>query len=126
MNIYCCCCEKNISAKLTDGSEIYPRRRDLYDLPFWKCDVCNNYVGCHHETKNRIKPLGCIVTKEVKKARIDIHKLIDPYWKSGKFKRSHLYFLIGKKLERTFHIGEIKSIAEAREVYLIASSIVES
>ena len=89
MKITCCGCGgKKVDARLTDGIEIYPHREDLYDLPFWKCDDCGNFVGCHHKTSNRTKPLGCIATKEVKAKRIGIHQIIDPLWQSGKHKRN--------------------------------------
>ena len=84
MNIRCCGCQKKVEARLTDGSEIYPHRKDLYSLPFWKCDVCGNFVGCHHKTKNRTRPLGCIPTPEIKNARKHIHAILDPLWQSGK------------------------------------------
>ncbi len=60
MLIYCCGCNEKIKARLTNGEEIYPHRTDLYLLPFWKCDSCGNFVGCHHKTDNPTKPLGCI------------------------------------------------------------------
>jgi len=69
MSLYCCACRADVPARLTDGGEIYPHRADLADLPFWKCDACNNFVGCHHQTKNRTHPLGCIPSPEIKNAR---------------------------------------------------------
>ena len=83
MKIYCCGCETIIEARLTDGSEIYAHRPDLSDLPFWCCDTCKNYVGCHHKTENRTQPLGCIPTKEIRDARKHIHALLDSMWESG-------------------------------------------
>lgn len=49
--IHCCGCGETVTARLTDGREIYPHRQDLSGLPFWKCDTCGNYVGCHREIK---------------------------------------------------------------------------
>ena len=65
-------------ARLTDGKEVYPHRSDLNSLPFWICDRCRNFVGCHHKTKNPTRPLGCIPNKEMKNARKHIHNLLDP------------------------------------------------
>ena len=65
--IECVECKATVEARLTDGSEIYPHRKDLHKLPFWKCDHCGNFVGCHHKTKKRTRPLGCIPNKEIKK-----------------------------------------------------------
>ena len=65
-HIHCCECSEKVNARLTDECEIYPHRQDLKSLPFWKCDTCGNHVGCHHKTKNRTQPLGCIPSDEIK------------------------------------------------------------
>lgn len=31
--LYCCGCQKDIPARLTDGREVDPHRPDLFDLP---------------------------------------------------------------------------------------------
>jgi hypothetical protein len=51
-DIFCCECREKVNARLTEGEEIYPHREDLKDLPFWICDKCKNFVGCHHKTDN--------------------------------------------------------------------------
>jgi len=117
MLIHCCDCGVKVDARLTNGAEIYPRRKDLHDLPFWKCDECGNYVGCHHKTKNRTQPLGCIATPEIKKARKHIHNLLDPIWQSGKIKRRELYAKISERLGWKYHTANIRSVDEAREAY---------
>lgn len=115
--IYCVGCQCKIEARLTDGGEIYPHRQDLKGLPFWKCDGCGNYVGCHHKTKDKTKPLGNIPTKELRNARQHIHKILDPMWQSGKFKRSQLYEAISAVVGWEYHTAQIKSVEEAREIY---------
>ena len=115
--IFCCGCGVKVVARLTDGREIYPHRKDLYSLPFWKCDRCRNYVGCHHKTKNRTQPLGCIPTPELKNARNHIHKLLDPIWKTGKMGRRELYAKLTEELGWKYHTAKIRSVEEAREVY---------
>lgn len=117
--IYCCGCTKKVKARLTDGKEVYPHRTDLAVLPFWHCDTCTNFVGCHHKTKTPTRPLGCIPTPEMKNARRHIHTLIDPLWKGGAVSRSELYDLIGKQLGRTYHTAALRTLDEAREVYRI-------
>ena len=117
--IYCTGCVKDVEARLTDGAERYPHRPDLYKLPFWKCDTCGNYVGCHHKTKNPTQPLGCIATPEILDARKKIHALLDPLWKSNLIDRKHAYARITEKLGYQYHTGEIRTIDEARNVYTI-------
>lgn len=124
MMIYCCGCGEKVEARLTDGAEIYPHRKDLCDLPFWKCDACGNYVGCHHKTENRTRPLGCIPTPEIKNARQRIHKLIDPAWQSGTINRKNLYAMIGEKMGKKYHTANIRSVDEARQVYKVAKKLI--
>lgn len=122
-SLYCCGCESRTDARLVGGEEIYPHRADLYSLPFWKCDKCNNFVGCHHKTKDRTRPLGCIATKEIKSARIQIHKTMDPIWRSGRITRKELYNLLKKATGRPFHTANIRSVEEAQSVYMLVIKI---
>ncbi len=122
--IHCCGCDKKVSARLTDGAEIYPHRKDLSGLPFWKCDACGNFVGCHHKTSNPTNPLGCIPTPEIKNARQHIHRLLDPIWKRGDIKRKALYGMIAERLGRkSYHTANIRSVEEGRKVYRIVLAI---
>lgn len=117
MKIYCCFCKVNIDAELVSGAEVYPHRPDLTNIPIWRCETCRNYVGCHHKTKNRTKPLGVIPTPELRKARRRIHDILDPIWKSGDYSRSHVYRLVRSELRQNrFHTAEIRTIQEARRV----------
>lgn len=117
MLIYCCGCNEEIEARLTNGGEIYPHRPDLKSLPFWKCDSCGNHVGCHYKTKNKIQPLGCIPTPEIRNARVHIHKLLDPLWKTGKISRKDLYKKLSNEFGWNYHTANIRSVEEARKVY---------
>jgi len=121
--IYCCGCKTDVEARLTDGSEIYPHRPDLCSLPFWKCDTCGNFVGCHHKTDSPTRPLGCIPTTEIKNARNEIHKILDPIWGSGKMSRRQVYKILSDALGWTYHTAKIRSIEEARDVYRLVRGI---
>lgn len=122
--IHCCGCDKKVNARLTSGKEIYPHRSDLYSLPFWKCDACGNFVGCHHKTKDRHRPLGCIPTKEIKNARQHIHRILDPLWKKGKYQRKELYQMIADHIGRKkYHTANIRSVEEARDIYKFIKGI---
>jgi hypothetical protein len=123
--IYCCKCEATVTARLTDGAEIYPHRQDLADLPFWKCDDCGNYVGCHHKTSNPTNPLGNIPYPELRNARQYIHLLIDPAWESGRIKRKVLYAKISDAVGWPYHTSKIRSVEEARDVYRKAREIIQ-
>lgn len=123
MQLYCTGCEKDVEARLTDGKERYPHRPDLYELPFWKCDTCGAYVGCHHKTDNPTKPLGYLATPAILDARKKIHALLDPLWKSKKIKRGQAYAYVSKRLGHTYHNGEIKTLEEARTIYKIVAEL---
>jgi len=116
--IYCCGCQKDVEVRLIDGTEAYPHRSDLASLPFWKCDTCKNFVGCHHKTKDRTRPLGCIPTPELKTARKHIHRILDPLWKRGHRSRGQVYGQLAAALgKEEYHTADIRSIEEARDVY---------
>lgn len=124
LTLFCCGCATNVYARLTTGEEIYPHRSDLHGHPFWKCDTCYNYVGCHHKTALPTRPLGNIPTAELRKARQQIHAILDPLWKTGKIMRGALYAKLAARMGLTkYHTGEIRTIHEAREVYLIVINI---
>ena len=116
--IFCIECQKNVSARLTSGQEVYPHRKDLSVLPFWICDTCKNFVGCHHKSENRTKPLGCIPNPHMKKARIEIHKILDPMWKPDRNKRRKIYSALSEFLGRKYHTADLRSIEEARDIYI--------
>lgn len=123
--IWCCACGESVQARLTNGAECYPHRPDLSDIPRWKCDSCGNHVGTHHKTKNRTQPLGNIPSPELKKARMHIHALIDPVWKTGKVSRGKLYAHLSAQLGYEYHTGEIRTIDEARNVYRVARTYIQ-
>lgn len=118
--IHCCGCGREVDARLTNGAEIYPHRDDLRGLPFWKCDKCGNFVGCHHKTKNRTRPLGCIPTPELKEARKHLHALIDPIWQSGKMGRRELYAAMSRDLGWEYHTAKTRTMDKARAAYRAA------
>lgn len=118
MQVHCCGCSNEVDARLTDGREAYPRRPDLGELPFWRCDACGNFVGCHHKTRNRTQPLGCIPSPEIKNARRHIHRLLDPLWQSGRHQRADLYQRLAEATGKAeYHTAEIRTLEEARLVY---------
>lgn len=117
MKIFCCSCKSDINARLTNGFDVYPHRSDLSSIPFWKCDDCGNFVGCHHKTSKPTQPLGHIPTPEIKNARQHIHRILDPLWQSGKYKRNEVYKIISKEVGWKYHTAKIRNIEEARLIY---------
>lgn len=120
MQIFCVKDSKKIEAKQITGKEIYPHRIDLYSLKFYQCPICNNYVGTH---KNSGLPLGSIPTPELKKARMAIHRLIDPLWKTKKISRGKLYAIISEKLGKPYHSAELNNFEDVNKVLMIAKEL---
>ena len=123
MKIYCVSCEVEVTARLTSGKEVYPHRPDLFNLPFWKCDACNNFVGCHHKTANRTKPLGCIPSPAIKAIRKQLHAVIDPIWESGRMSRGAVYSTMSNALGRQYHTADLRSVEEAERMLVVAVEI---
>lgn len=123
MMIWCCACNADVDARLTNGAEIYPHRPDLRKLPFWRCDTCDGYVGCHHKTTDRTRPLGVIPTAELRTARNQIHRMIDPLWRNNKITRKRLYKRISDELGYSFHSARMKSMSEVESVLNIGARI---
>lgn len=127
--LYCCACETEVDARLISGAEAYVRRPDLANMPFWCCDGCGNFVGCHHrhhDPSKRRDPLGCIPTPAIKSARQHIHRILDPLWQSGRMKRRHVYGLLAEAMGKSeYHTAEIRSVEEARDVYRAARRIAD-
>lgn len=122
--IRCCGCRaEKVEARLTNGAEIYPHRPDLAALPFWKCDACGNYVGCHHKTGKPTEPLGNIPTAELREARKHIHAILDPLWKSKRFRRTELYAKISDHMGFGYHTAKLRTIDEARKVYCFVKEL---
>ena len=122
MSIWCCGCNAEIEPREATGAEIYPRRPDLKDKRFWRCDTCGNYVGCHGSGR----ALGTIPTPELRNARAKIHALLDPIWKRRLIARGDLYKRISERIGRQYHTGEIATIEDARAVYRIGLEIARS
>lgn len=120
MHLYCCGCEKQVVPTLVSGDEVYKGREDLKHKKLWKCDFCGNYVGCHkYKQEEHPRPLGCIPTAEIRKARMHIHEKLDPMWQSKKLTRRQVYAMLSERLGYTYHTGTLVSIDECRRVYRI-------
>lgn len=117
--IYCCGCSGKVLANLVNGSHVYPYRKDLNLLSFWQCPHCKNFVGCHNKTSNPTEPLGVIPTLEIKKARQEIHKILDPIWQTKRMKRREIYKYISNEIGFNYHTSHLRSMDDCRRVYRI-------
>lgn len=115
------CLHCKTPARLTDGEEIYPHRRDLWQKPFWIC-TCGAYCGCHPGT---YRSLGMPANKETRNARSMLHdRALDPLWKplpagERNKRRKQIYAYLGQAMglppEQT-HTG-MWTIEQCREAW---------
>ena len=93
-------------ATITTGKAIYPHRPDLFAKPFWRCNGCNAYVGCHPGTYT---PLGSLANAELRRARLQAHAVFDARWRTNGGKtRKDAYTWLGETLglpPNQCHIG---------------------
>lgn len=118
--IWCVACAEMVEPRLTTGQEVYSHRPDLSEKPYWRCDTCSNWVGCHRGT---ITPLGCIPTPELKAWRTKIHSVLDPLWQGHWTSRSAIYARLSSVLGREYHTAELRSLGEASMVYQALQNI---
>lgn len=111
-----------VDAELVSGLDIYPHRKDLKKLNFYRCPKCGGYVGCHPHT---INPLGVIPTPEIRRARHKVHELIDPLWKDKRVSRKYIYKRLSEAVGHNFHNGESTSLEELRVAYREGLEIVK-
>ena len=63
---------------------------------------CRGSVGTHPDGR----PLGTIADDDTKEWRKKAHAVVDPLWKSGKYKRGVVYAKLSKEFGKQVHIGE--------------------
>lgn len=109
--VKCSYCGKD--ASLVTGKEIYPHRKDLYDLKFWQCPPCDAYVGCHKVGNgygDGTRPFGRLANPELREAKQMAHLHFDKLWNgAGAMTRNAAYRWLARKLGIPFeqcHIGE--------------------
>ena len=111
--LYCCGCKQKVMA-----TEIKQKKKY-----YFKCDC-----GLIIETDNNPdfpQPLGNICNKELKNAKLIIFNLINDFHKSYDELVELFKFITEKlNLKSQLHIGNIKTIKEARKVYKIIKSYI--
>ncbi len=76
------------------------------------CKPCDSYVGCHQNTR---RPLGTMANAELRKWRMEAHKVIDSRWKSGEMGRKEMYKMLDQMMGKVMHIGE-STVEECKEI----------
>lgn len=67
------------------------------------CRACDAYVGCH---KNSRLALGTMANKALRKKRMEVHSIIDRFWKRGEHSRGEVYARLADIFGETVHVGQ--------------------
>jgi len=84
-----------VKAKLVKGEQIYGSFNRAAKDNFWLCLLCGAYVSAHKENKeygfDGTEPMGMLANRDLRQARIAVHKMFDELWTSGKWGRGKAY-----------------------------------
>lgn len=86
----------------------YSTSKEFYGTDYngtnvYHCDSCDSRVGTHRGTN---KPFGTMANSNLRKLRKECHNLIDPFWKSGRYKRKVVYKRLSNIMGKdNAHIG---------------------
>lgn len=92
-----------------DKEAIWTENKAIYGKNYgksymcWLCKDCDAYVGCHNNSR---RPKGTIANAATRKWRVKAHACIDPSWKDGNYRRSHVYAKLHDFFGHDVHIGE--------------------
>lgn len=121
--IYCCGCKDEVMARLTNSMEVYPDSAYSPALPFWKCDSCDNFVGCYHRTSKPTKPLGVIPTPEINKFRERVRLAVNSLLRNSVHNRTEIYARISQQLGKQYKLTDIQNPAEVRRILRIIQGL---
>lgn len=93
-------CQKD--GEWLDNKEVYGKRYGKSYMCYY-CRDCDTYVGCHNNTR---QALGDMADKETRQARMKAHRIIDPLWQSGKYKRSTVYKRLSEAFGHEVHVSQ--------------------
>lgn len=85
-----------------DNKEVYGKRYGKSYMCYY-CRPCDAYVGCHNNSR---APLGTMANKALRQKRMEVHSIIDPLWKRGKFSRGDVYAKLADAFGETVHVGQ--------------------
>lgn len=85
-----------------DNQKVYGKRYGKSYMCYY-CRDCDTYVDCHNNTR---QALGNMADKETRQARMRAHRVIDPLWQSGKYKRKTVYLRLKEAFGYEVHVSQ--------------------
>jgi hypothetical protein len=100
--VVCDYCQK--PAQLVGGSVLYPYRPEKDKRKYWACLPCKAWIA----VKPNGKPVGRLANAELRRLKVTLHGLFDPYWRGQQMPRRTAYRWLSKMigLDREKHIGQ--------------------
>jgi hypothetical protein len=100
--VMCGYCQK--PAELVGGSVVYPYRPENADKQYWCCRDCKAWVLC----KPNGQPAGKLANGELRRLKMELHKLFDPWWRGENMPRRAAYRWLSKRIgaKRDAHVGD--------------------
>jgi len=107
------------SSVLVSGSDLFPKRSDLADLWFWRCEPCKAHVGCHEQgaevrgpggsisLSDGTMPFGTLANAALRSARTQAHAVFDPLWQTGRMRRAEAYVWLAEQMGVPFEQAHI-------------------
>lgn len=100
--VMCGYCQK--PAELVAGSVVYPYRPENADKQYWCCRDCKAWVLA----KPNGQPAGKLANGELRRLKMELHKLFDPWWRGENMPRRAAYRWLSKRIgaKRDAHVGD--------------------
>lgn len=92
----------NREAEWVENKAVYGKNVGK-SVMMWLCRPCDARVGCHQNTR---RPLGTLANRELREWRMRAHLMVDPLWKTGRYKRGAVYARLADAFGREIHMGE--------------------
>lgn len=105
-------------AEWVSNEKIYGKRYGKSYMCYY-CKSCDAYVGCHSNSRNA---LGTMANKELRGWRKKAHAVIDPLWKSRKYKRHTVYLRLSEWFGEQVHVGE-SDIERCQEIIKVVPQL---
>lgn len=101
-------------ARLVTGATLYPHRPDLAHKRFFRCSICDRYVGTHPNGF----PMGAPADDDTRRARHRAHCAFDSIWENGWLPKGAAYEWLADQFGLTAEAAHIGFFDVARCVDL--------
>lgn len=122
--IYCTHCKQEVEAYSALAGDIFGAKFRFADNVIFVCPYCKNYV----EANKEFKPVGVILTAELRKAKNYILSALNPVFDQKMMTRKEAYLKLSKMVyenRKVLKISNIRDLNEARKIYAAVKKLRE-